>query len=143
MKTFIVTLFTVFILFSCQEEEVQPGADPFVGAWHLENTDIGLQVSFEVTQTGNDLTFHDINIEYPEITEALNYKIETFDRFAVNAGYEEIRITGNGDQQWIIINMERSIVHLETPGKMDVYTMEINVINREPITLQGQVFEKL
>lgn len=141
MKRFLLAL---IILASCSEkEEVTPSVDPFVGSWELDNADINLKISFDVDQDKEGLTFHNVIVEYPEITEALTYEVETYGRFAVNAGYQEIRIIGGGDTQWVIITMLHNRVHLETRNKLDVYQMTIEMVNRNPVELQDQVFQKL
>lgn len=142
MKNYILPLVFTLLL-SCTEEDSQVASDPFVGSWSLENTDLDLKVSFDVSQDGNGLSFHKINIEYPEITETLDYRMEPEGRFAVNAGYEQIKIFGIGDQQWITLIMDHNRVHLETRDELDVYNLRIEMINRVPIELQDQVFTKL
>lgn len=136
MKTFIILL-TALVITSCTEDEVIPSADPFVGSWLLVNPDMNLEVSFDVNQDGDHLFFENVNIEYPGVT-ATDYDVQLFDRYAVNAGYEEIIISGEG----ITINMIRCGVHLKTSNKLDVYTMEIQMADQEPIVLQDQVFTK-
>lgn len=146
MKYSIICLFFA-ALGACQEDDPAPlYVDPFVGSWRLDTVKLNLdiEISFDVSQGGDGLSFRNIKIEYPEIKEpeSLDYHIEAHKRFAVNAGYEQIQIFASSEEEWIIINMDRSIIHLKSSDKMDVYRMEINMINRIPIELENQVFVK-
>jgi hypothetical protein len=162
MKNVIVTALFAIILSACTEDEVKPSPDPFVGSWLLENTDLGLKVSFDITQTEGELSFDNINIEYPEITETLDYHVELNSRFAVNTGYDEIKISGKrsgsiptegintladihkavAELNVLRIIMIHNRIHLKTQDMLEVYTMEIHMINRDVITLENQIFNR-
>jgi hypothetical protein len=136
MKTYILT-FAVLLVLACQEEEVVPVKDPFVGSWRLENTAMGLNVSFDITDA---LIFQNIIVEYPEITETLDCRGETYYRFAVNAGYEQIKILCSGDQVWLTLIMDHNRIHLKEPNLLKVYRLTIDMDGREPVELQDQEF---
>jgi len=138
MKNYILPF--ILLLAACQEEDPQSTQDPFVGSWHLDNPDLQLKVSFDIDE---DLTFQNVSIEYPGISEALDYEVQLFERFAVNTGYEEIKVFGGGDQQWIELTMLHNRVHLKTRDMLEVYTMIIEMADSDPVTLQDQVFTKL
>lgn len=144
MKTLALTLVTFLLLFSCEEENLQPAQDPFVGSWKLTNIQTGLDVSFNIKQDGEALTINNISIEYPEIPDGqqLEYHAELSGRFAVNAGYEEIKIFASGDTAWIILTMDHNRVHLKTDDQMDVAYLKIEMVNREPVELFDQKFTR-
>lgn len=132
-------------LAACQEEdEPLPAVDPFVGSWHLQNIQYGLNVSFDIEQEGEDLEFRNILVDYPEIpdSETLNYHMELSYRYPVNVGCKQMKIFGSGDQVWIILTMNHNAIHLKSRNKLDVYQMQIEMVNRDPIILQNQVFTR-
>lgn len=150
MKKFILPLVMIFAFMSCEEEDAMPIIpDPFVGTWSLLNSDIDLEISFDIRQQGDELFFTDTNIKYSDIPETVEYTTEAYDRFAVNTGYEWIKLTGSWTKvcpnglvcdKWIIINMIHNRIHLKTQDTLRVYTMEIHMMNREMVELQNQVF---
>lgn len=154
MKHLTLTAIVMILLTTCKDEDqVSPIIDPFVGSWQLDTAelDIDLKMSFDITKEDDHLLFSNIKIEYPGITGPVNYHIETYDQFAVNDGFEDIQINGSWSispcdnmfcDRWIIINMNRCIVHLKTRDVMDVYRMDINMINQEPVILDRRAFFK-
>lgn len=144
MKNVTVPLVLFFLLLACQEEKVEPAhADPFVGSWHLSNIPTGLDVIFKITQSGEGIAFEDISVQYPGITETLDYQGEFEGRYAVNTGYELIKIHGSGSQQWITLFMDHSAVHLKQQNEIQVNRLYVEMKDSEPVELLDQRFKRL
>lgn len=138
-------LLAILVLASCEEKEPKPVIiDPFIGSWEYHNSNLGLDVAFGVARDGEGYTFNSISVDYSEVPEDEtlgNYEIEVFDKFAANDGFGEIKIFASNDTTWVILILTyNSIVKISGEYVMNVREMEVHMINRNPISLEGQRF---
>lgn len=152
MKTYILPLVMFLLFMSCTEEEITPATvDPFLGTWAYSNTDIGMEMTFNVTATDGAYAFNNINIVYEDIQDA-EYDLAVYEPFAVNTGFKKMELWASWTlspcegtmfcDKWMKITMDHNRIHLKEQDKLKVYGMEIRMINQEPIVLQDQVFTR-
>lgn len=148
MKAFALILFISLAFISCKDDEVTPVIIPdlFVGSWTYHNSALELDVAFNVSKVNGEYSFSNIIIEYPEIPLNADYSlaVEVYDKFADGDGFGRIRIRGGDDTSWIFINLfYNNIVNGGSKSTIYVMNMQIDMINREAIELENQVFTKL
>ena len=144
MKTIILTLVTFVLLVSCTEDNPQPVApDPFVGTWVLVN-DVSpdVELSFDIIDGSEGLVVQNVQFKHPEVTGALDYTTELYYRYAVNAACKRITITGNNEQETVIITMLNNAIPLKTPDQMRVYIIDIDIKDGPFIELNNQIFTR-
>lgn len=141
MKQYLFSLVVLFLLSSCQEDEVKPKADPFVGNWHLSSPETPIEISFQVVKEGAVHNIINRSVIHPAIPaiEQDNNQLKTYDRFENGNGFGRIEITSRGTVYYKVT----LIYSRFTEEGMAVYDVQIDIPSEPFMVLTDQVFTKL